>query len=273
MKRLNLLSKFGVIALVFALFVYACGGTQNSETEEPVADENTEPLTANKLAEYPIPTPFEVTKMLVDAKASYISDILNSNQNVYKYETEKKQALNLGVYGADLSYSSTYNKTQETMQYITASQELTEKLGIAAVLDQGVVDKLGEYQDNQDSLYSIITKTFYKSFEELNNTNRGNISALVLAGGWIEGLYISTQLALTAGKKDAVLKGISDQKNTIRTLIATLKTYEADENVKDVLTKLERINVELPETGAKFEKPQLEKLTKLVEEVRTSIIE
>lgn len=259
--------------LALAFFAFACNSQQETETEEPELDEEVEPLTAKALSEYPIPTPFEVTKMLNEAGASYISDLLNSNQDVYKYETEKKQALNLGVYGADLSYASTYNKTQETMQYISASQELTEKLGIAAAIDQSVVDRLGENQDNQDSLYKIITNTFYKSFEELNNTGRGNISALVLAGGWIEGLYISTQLALTAENEDKVIKGIIDQKPTIKTLIATLKTYPEDENVKDVLAKLEKINTELPSEGETIGKEQLDKITKLVEEVRTSIIE
>lgn len=47
------------------------------------------------------------------AGAKYNKNILNDVKNVDKYTSAGQQALNLGIYGADLSYTSVFNHTQE----------------------------------------------------------------------------------------------------------------------------------------------------------------
>ena len=270
-------SKSVIAILVMLFFVSSCGNTgQNSDeegTDTSVTTDQIEVITPETLEEYPIPTPFEITQVLEEAGAGYIVDILNSTQDVYKYETEKKQALNLGVYGADLSYSSTYNESQETMRYLQCSQDLTDKLQIQDALTQEVLDLVADNQDNKDSLYSIIKTTFFKTFENLNNNERGNISALVLAGGWIEGLYISTQIANTANNKEKVVGAIIEQKQHLKTLVATLKTYKDDENVSEVLVKIEKITAVFDEVTESISDEQLSKISSVVEEIRNEIIQ
>jgi hypothetical protein len=48
---------------------------------------------------------------------------------------------------------------------------------------------------NPDSLSVITDDVYFTSFEALENGKQGTTLSLVVAGGWIESLYIATSLA------------------------------------------------------------------------------
>jgi hypothetical protein len=50
-------------------------------------------------------------------------------------------------------------------------------------------------RNDRDSLLSIISETYWQVDAYLKENGRDNISALMIAGGWVEGLYIATQVA------------------------------------------------------------------------------
>ena len=97
----------------------ACKSPQSKEgTSSPPADQEAPDSREDiiqEISDYPLPSSFEVTKLLVEAGASYILNLCNPVDNVNRYISLKSKALNLGVYGADLSYAATYNQAQETM--------------------------------------------------------------------------------------------------------------------------------------------------------------
>ena len=62
---------------------------------------------------YPLPTSAEVIKMLTELEVGYIIGISNPVENTKKYFSSTTRAINLGVYGADLSYATLYNMQQE----------------------------------------------------------------------------------------------------------------------------------------------------------------
>ena len=102
------------IALLVALSVVLTYCSSSKKDAEKAAEKKQElEEFVEEQFEYPIPTSFEVTKMLQDASASYDDAVTNSPANVDKYETEWQKALNLGVYGADLSFASTFDKKGE----------------------------------------------------------------------------------------------------------------------------------------------------------------
>ncbi|MFW6043007.1 MAG: hypothetical protein ACOCPW_01485, partial [Marinilabiliaceae bacterium] len=123
------------VALVFT----ACQSSGKKDSRDGEEKTKSEPRIEKEEVEedvrefvYPLPTTFEVTEMLNRIGASYILALSNSDDNVDKYLTEKKQALNLGVYGADLSYASTYNQKQPTIDYMEASKKLVDALNMSS---------------------------------------------------------------------------------------------------------------------------------------------
>ena len=155
--------------LFIAIILLSFSACKNQKSSRPGAQEEAVPGRAEskddvirEVSDYPLPTSFEVTTLLVDAGASYILDLCNRVENVNKYINLKSKALNLGVYGADLSYSATYKQTQETMQYLDASAKLIDELQIGS-FDKDLVDKVEANIDNVDSLITLISDSFYRS--------------------------------------------------------------------------------------------------------------
>jgi len=260
------------LLVVCSLLLYSCGETTKKEkAEDIVVSED-----INKLV-YPIPTPFEVTQMLKKAGTSYGATFTNSTEKASQYFTEKSKALNLGIYGADLSYSSTFNVTQETRKFLDVTKKLTTDLGLVSVLDETFLKRVEANIENEDSLYKIVTESYYKTFNQLSTSNKGAVAMLVLTGGWVETIYLSCQMAIISKDNTEILKGLATQKTTASRLFPLLQTYKDNADVsemiteitklKDIFAQVQEVNDELVMTPEQFKN-----LSKIVEEIRTKII-
>jgi hypothetical protein len=243
MNKLRNLSLAKVAIIFAALSIFAFGCSNAGQTDESNVD-TTLTLTdqAEKLV-YPLPTPLEITNMLNKAGASYIIGIANRPENVDKYFTESAKALNLGVYGADLSYSATYEMSQETMNFFMCTKKLRDGLDVQTPGDDSLSIKIENNIENKDSIYNILTGSFKGTFDYLNDNGKGAIAVMVLAGGWIEGLYLSTELAGMIDKNADILQGIADQKATLSKLIPLMEAYKENQNVSEVLKSLNTIKL------------------------------
>jgi hypothetical protein len=214
-----------------------------------------------------------VINLLNKAGASYILSLNNPVENVDKYFTEKSKALNLGVYGADLSYASTYQMKQETMNYLNVSKKLIEDLQITSAFNKDFADRVESNLDNKDELIQIITDSFYDTYEFLMNEGKDNISLLVMTGSWIEGLYITTQIALVSQNNEDILKIIANQKDPITKLFELMEPFADDAAVAEVKEMLKPIKSMFDKVeGEEITPEQFDKIEKEISKVRTSII-
>ncbi|MBL7917356.1 MAG: hypothetical protein JNM96_03100, partial [Bacteroidia bacterium] len=83
----------------------------------------------------------------------------------------------------------------------------------------------------------------FSSFETLEDSKQGPTLALVVAGGWIESLFIATQLSKYEANSP-VVERLADQKYTLENLIEFLKKHEADPNVAAVKADFEGLLAE-----------------------------
>ena len=253
-KRKELVTtSLGFVLIVTLLS--ACGGGSRQGAGERLSPNDTieiadKETVVKEVIEYPLPSSFEITKMLNDAGAAYILSLSNPIKNLETYFTQQKKALNLGVYGADLSYASTYNQSQETMQYLKASKELVDELNIRTSFNEDMVRRIEANINNGDSLIKIISDSFYDTYKFLIKNDRDKLSLLVMTGSWIEGLYISTQVASMARDKEQIVHAISVQKSSLNKLIDL------------IYMKME---------GSKMSDSTLDELTRQVEIIRNEI--
>ena len=96
---------------------------------------------------------------------------------------------------------------------------------------------------NSDSLAVITDDVYFQSFETLDNSGQGTTLALVVAGGWIESLFIATNLSKYEANSP-VVERLADQKYTLENLVEFLKKHEADPNVASVKTDFEGLLAE-----------------------------
>jgi hypothetical protein len=95
---------------------------------------------------------------------------------------------------------------------------------------------------NQDSLLSIVSDSYMTTDAYLKENDRASTSALLLAGGWIEGLYIGSTIANKNPKNTEIRTLMADQKYSLKNLIELLESYSGDQNVTSVLASLKDLN-------------------------------
>ncbi len=265
--------KLYVLIILSALLVYSCG---NSDSNKGNQANDAAVVTADNVTvqqKYPMPTSFQVTETINKAGAAYISGITNQIENIEKYFTAKSRALNLGVYGADLAYVSTYQKKQETMNYLEASKKLIDQLEITTAFNEGLVEKVEKNLENKDTLIQIISKSYYDTYEFLTQNGRDNLSLLVIAGSWIEGLYITSQVALSTKSNQEIVQIIINQKATLNDLIELLNPSSSDPSIADVLTDLNNLKVMFDQLDNPSQNEIFNNVIKKLEIIRNKIIQ
>lgn len=250
-KRLLNNCTYMIVALGLMMFISSCGGSNEEavqeeegiSTEEDATNEfESESMSVNKAGKvfYMIPSPLELSSIIKDAGASYDKSVLNSTDYVSNYVTSGSQALNLGVYGADLSYSSIFEQTQETVQYFNSAKTLADELGITSAFGKSTVERIQNNLNNRDSMIAIISDSYWEADAYLKENSRSNTSALVIAGGWIEALYISTKLAEKSDNSDEILSRIGEQKLTLNNLVPMLEKFQGPD-VNEVIASLQEL--------------------------------
>ena len=271
-------SGFALVDILLVIAASSCNNTATTDEKTNAAAADTikkevalSPESQSLLNSFP--TPFEVTTMLEKAKAGFIFDITNPPANVGKYATETSKALNLGVYSADLSYSATYNRTDETNKFLACTNKLADELGIAGVYDQSLVEKVKKFNNNKDSLIGLITKIFNQTNTFLATNNRTQIAVLIAAGGFAEGLYLAASLGQVAKDNTKIMAIIAGQKDNHMKLLTILQAYQDTENMKPVFEEIAKLktiwggsyNIE---SGKKIPQQAANEISDLTESVR-----
>lgn len=187
---------------------------------------------------YTIPAPVEMASLIQSTGADFNGDNLNSVDNVNNYVTRKQKALNLGVYGANLSYATMFERSKESLYYLSAVRQLADQLGASNVINDDLITRVEANKENKDSLLVIVSDTFWSLNAKFKEDNMEDISALVIAGGWIEALHLANS---HVEGNDALRTRIAEQKYSLDDLISLFGTYENQENLADVLTDLNQL--------------------------------
>ncbi|MDA3953428.1 MAG: hypothetical protein PF485_07260 [Bacteroidales bacterium] len=194
---------------------------------------------------YSLPSPLETAMILKQAGAKYNEELLNPTENSSRYLTNKSMALNLGIYTTDLSYASLFDQTQATINYMNVSKKMAEGLGILNAIDEDIIERLEVNINNRVAIMDIISETIMNSSSFFEENDRQALSSIVLVGGWIEGLYIATNLvgADANFNNNELISRIIDQKLTLGTVLNLLDENSDNEDVKNVMTNVNELKV------------------------------
>jgi hypothetical protein len=240
MHRKNALGFFAFVLGIGMLFASCGTGTENHTTQPPVKTEldSAEVARIKELEKifFSIPSPVEMASLIKEK--GYVFDVakLNASSNVDKYTGESRQAINLGVYGADLSYAAMFDQKQVTMEYFVAAQKLAKQLGVDGALTSDLIERLDKNQESRDSLLKITSEAYGDLNGYLKENQRIEVSALVVAGGWLEALYLSSVYALD-GNQD-LRKRLAEQKYSLNNLVDYFEKFGDRENLREMKSDL-----------------------------------
>jgi len=236
----------GLLLVALAAFFIGCGsGGDKDKAAEVTVDmaEISQELFDNisdaKQIFYSLPSPLETAMLVRSAGAEYDAEILNSVDNAGNYTGQKKMALNLGIYTCDLSFASLYDQTQACISYMNAAKQMADGLGILDAISDDTIERLEENVNNREVLLDIVSETFMNSSSDLEETGRPAVAAMLLVGGWIEGLYIATELVNRGTYEgNKLVDRISDQKLSINIVMKLLEENQDNADVAAILAEV-----------------------------------
>ncbi|MCX6259394.1 MAG: hypothetical protein NTY95_00965 [Bacteroidia bacterium] len=250
-KLLKISNSVLALVLLLALMLASCrSGGKNAKKEADsltVPGANAAVYEDIKQAEkifYTLPSPLESAMLIKSAGALFDDNLLNPIENTKNYNTNKSMALNLGIYTCDLSFASLYDQTQLIINYMNAAKKMADGLGILDAIDQEDIDKLEENIHNTDVIMDIVSQTYLNSNSYLEDNGQPAVAAMVLTGGWLEGLYISTQLIDMKDFNGNKLVGrIIDQKLSVDILIDLLESSKGHPAIDELITQVNKVKV------------------------------
>jgi hypothetical protein len=194
-----------------------------------------------------IPSPLEISQLIKEVSSDYSVSFLNASTSVSNYNTSYRQALNLGVYSTDLGYCNLYNKNQDILNYLSSVKKLANDLGIGKHFDYETIKRIANSKNNMDSLLNITQQNFEKINTHLREEKREYQSVLLLTGGWLEAVNLTTQVykqtktkggTAAPAKLDKLKEKIGEQKLTLDQLMLVLDIYKTKPGFAELITDM-----------------------------------
>ena len=243
---LRLFLSYSILLVSMATLV-ACGGAAQEkipgdEGGAEAEDSGAETVETTRQIFHYVPTPVESSSLLERSGADYNADLLNAIENVSLYETVSKKAINLGIYTTDLSYASIYEQSGEIMVFSACAKKLSDALGVTEAFSENTLLRIESNIADKDSILQIITETYYITDTHLKMNQRANLSGLILAGGWIEGLYIASKVIESQPDNQLLVTRLLEQKHSLQNLLILAGQYSDDVKMQPVLADLREMH-------------------------------
>ena len=224
------------IVLMFLFIVVTCLSCRNSSKNKtgefvfPVADSvpvsEAEKLSPEAIADISknISSPVEIANLLQTLGVPFTQKYIASSVDANRQNTNFEKALKLGILGADLGYLNMYEKTGSSLDIVSSIRKLAEDIKVGQFFNFEAIKRLSQNKSNLDSLLFISIDAYNQIDNYLRKNERGQLSALMIIGVWIEGQYLATQV-VSQFPDTMLIDRIGEQKIILNDLLLLLSPY------------------------------------------------
>lgn len=248
-------SLFLTLSTFFAMFLISCGPSGSDKGNNSDEFKEAEGSLQKQIEEviYNIPSPTEIPYLLQATGAEYDESLVNPRSKTDQYASRTdKAALNLGVYTADIGYLTSYDKTQEAIDYLNSCKTLADNLGVIGTFDIEILKRFEANISQKDSLAKLLNETVQQTEKFLKDDSRNKLAAMVVAGSFVEGLHISTGLINSYPKnilpEDArnliltpLMQVVLNQKKSVTDLLKMLTAVEQTDPITGMVSDLQEL--------------------------------
>ncbi|MBL4654902.1 MAG: hypothetical protein JKY33_03660 [Bacteroidia bacterium] len=245
--------KLHIYTLVCSVFLLiSCG--ESSNTSDQINDTNIEEgevieekeMTQIKLNYVinNIPSPIIIVNDILDSGIPYNKEVMFPIENAQNLGTSSKTAICLGIYGADLCYTSLYEQSQDAINYMVTVKKLADYMGISSAVGEPTMGNFEKHIGNQDSLMHIVFSMYASMDKYLRSNDRVANAVFILAGGWIETFYLTTEmvkLKLGSTQSKILRQRINENKLHLKNLLALLSDFKDQYEFNELILQLQGI--------------------------------
>ena len=221
-----------LVAVILLICICSCRnsvtrqGSLNFPVDDSVPAGESEKLSEEAIADIVqnIASPVEIAAILQALNVPFSAEYLATTQGADRLTTNFQKAVMLGIYGADLGYLNMYEKTGNSVDVLSTIKRLADGLRVGQYFDFETLKRLSVNKSDLDSLLFMSVNSYNQIDQYLRQNGRGSISALMIAGVWIEGQYLATQVV--TDHPDKILRDrIGEQKIILGDLLMLLRPY------------------------------------------------
>jgi hypothetical protein len=248
------------------MFIYSCKHEpKDKDTFEPVFSTyktnsagTSAPVEKDEIF-YGLLTPVEICVIFNRLGVPYNNATLNPTSNRDQYLSSSKASINTGIYGVDFGYLKMFGIGQEMINYMVTIRDMSNKLGIPDNFLTEPIKRIQADMSEPDTIMSLMNDAFTKMEDHLRAGGRESTAGLMVMGGWVEAMFIATQLVYNPAKPDPeVVEKIAEQKYTLTTLLSFMKNYYDDPVVVYYTKKLKFLKNYFDTFDIYFKKGDLE---------------
>lgn len=248
--KLTLLAGFAISSF---LLTSCGGGNQESSNEVKDFEVTTDTIKSEVRINFDmlranIPTPTKLANKLTAAKIKYNKGFLVPASKGSSFSSNYQKAVGMGALGADLSVAAAYNQSQDAVEYLTQVGKLAGDLGIASAFDPEISKELIGNVSKPDTFSLMLDKAFDKAEKNLRSNKRVAISILMITGGWVESLYLSTEnlnTNPTGDKTRELYLDLSAHCYSFEYIFQLLDAYKSDADCAKLAADLEPFKIKL----------------------------
>jgi hypothetical protein len=227
-----MLGRLLIIQLVVVLLFFSCKSSSRKTAEFVFPEADSVPISeAEKLSDEAIDdisrnmsSPVEIADILQKMSVPFSTSYLASSVDGSRLSTSFEKALKLGILGADLGYLNMYEKTGTAIDVLSSIKKLADGINVGQFFDFETIKRLSLNRSNLDSLLFLSLSSYNQIDKYLREKGRGQLSALMITGVWIEGQYLATQVLKQ--NPDTLLRNrVGEQKIILNDLLLLLAPY------------------------------------------------
>jgi len=189
---------------------------------------------------FSVPSPMQAAMAIKEAGLKYQKELAIPLEKGDAATARMSQALMLGAYGADMSYATVHKDAQRALATLESIERLGAKLELSNAFDKALAERFKANKGSEDSLMRFSGMAFRAADQYLKSNDALDVSAWMLAGGWVEGMHLT--LADPAAAKNAKLvTRIGEQKGTLDGVLALVDGSNVDGQSNALLMGLKEL--------------------------------
>ena len=220
------------LLLFIVYFAFSCRNSKSKTSEfifpqsDSVPVSEAEKLSPEAIADISknISSPVEIANLLQTLQVPFSQNYIAESIDANRQSTSFDKALKLGILGADLGYLNMYEKTGSSLDVLSSIRKIAEDIKVGQFFDFESIKRLSKNRSNLDSLLFISIDSYNKIDSYLRSNDRGQLSALMIIGVWIEGQYLATQVVSQFPDK-RLSDRIGEQKIILNDLLLLISPY------------------------------------------------
>ncbi len=185
-----------------------------------------------------IPSPHRVTKYLYDNNFGFRDELALKPLPNTNYQTNFQKAIHMGIFGTNQGYQLVFSKDRDSMALFLKVKELAGSLDLLDAIDRESINKIEQRRFENDTILSFLANSYrnVNTFSRLRN--KQNLSALIIAGGWIESFYLLSEMQNYYSNED-LEHLLAEHKFSLNKLIEILSPYyESTREFKELIDNL-----------------------------------